>query len=226
VIFPIPGCMPMKPGSATLPFFGILPVILNEDGKELSGANTGYLAFKNAWPSIARTIDGNHERFETTYFRKFPKYYFTGDGAVRDKDGYYWVTGRTDDMLNVSGHLLSTAEVESAILDNKRVAEVASVSMPHPIKGEAICCFVVLKSQQIYDLDLETDIKQRVRDKIGPLATPECIYSVKALPKTRSGKIMRRILAKIARNDRELGDLSTISDESIIDELMAIKSTN
>ncbi|XP_054161273.1 acetyl-coenzyme A synthetase, cytoplasmic-like [Oppia nitens] len=224
MIFPIPGCIPMKPGSATLPFFGIVPVILSEDGQELSGPNSGYLAFKNAWPSIARTIDGNHERFESTYFRKFPNYYFTGDGAVRDQNGYLWVTGRTDDMLNVSGHLLSTAEVESAILDNKRIAEVAAVSMSHPIKGEAICCFVVLKAQQIYDLQLEIDLKQRVRDKIGAIATPECLFSVRALPKTRSGKIMRRILAKIARNDvRELGDLSTISDESVIDELITVR---
>ncbi|KAJ6220040.1 hypothetical protein RDWZM_005852 [Blomia tropicalis] len=223
MLTPLPGCTPLKPGSATFPFFGVVPVVLDDDGKEIDGSGSGILAFKKPWPSIARTIDGNHERYEMTYFHKFKGYFCTGDGCFRDRDGYYWITGRSDDMLNVSGHLLSTAQVESAIVEHKAVAEAAAVSSPHPIKGECIYCFVVLKNGFNYSNEIEKDIKERARDKIGALAVPEVIHPISALPKTRSGKIMRRILAKVTRDDTDLGDISTMADESILEELFATK---
>lgn len=181
MITPLPGCTPMKPGSATFPFFGVVPAIVNNEGKELEGPAVGQLVFKRPWPSIARTVDGNHERFEMTYFHKFRGYFCTGDGITsennclhyysqqllsisgvrRDKDGYYWITGRTDDMLNVSGHLLSTAEVESAIVGHRAIAEAAAVSTPHPIKGECLYCFIVLKNGFEFSKELERDIKKR-----------------------------------------------------------------
>ncbi|KPM10316.1 acetyl-coenzyme A synthetase, cytoplasmic-like protein [Sarcoptes scabiei] len=220
MIFPIPYIIDMKPGSATVPFFGILPVILDENGKEISTTDSGFLAFKQAWPGIARTIDGDHRRFQSVYFEKFPGYYFTGDAAYRDRDGYFWITGRTDDLLNVSGHLLSTSEVESAFLIDGRIAEAAAVAMPHEIKGQCICVYVVCKNGCNYTKELEQQLKILVRKEIGPVATPDLIINVQALPKTRSGKIMRRILAKIACNQNDFGDISTITDEKIIDDLI------
>lgn len=219
VLTPLPGATPTKPGSATFPFFGVEPAIVDEQGKELEGEAEGYLVFKRPWPSMMRTVYNNHVRFETTYFKKFPGYYCTGDGARRDKDGYFWVTGRMDDMLNVSGHLLSTAEVESALIEHPAVAESAVVANPHPVKGECLYCFVVLKDGHEYNDQLVSDLKEKVRTKIGPFATPEYIHHAQALPKTRSGKIMRRVLRQVARNNRNFGDLSTLADENVVEAL-------
>ncbi|KAI4575753.1 hypothetical protein MJG53_011956 [Ovis ammon polii x Ovis aries] len=205
----------------TFPFFGVAPAILNESGEELEGEAEGYLVFKQPWPGIMRTVYGNHERFETTYFKKFPGYYVTGDGCRRDKDGYYWITGRIDDMLNVSGHLLSTAEVESALVEHKAVAEAAVVGHPHPVKGECLYCFVTLCDGHIFSPALTEELKKQIREKIGPIATPDYIQNAPGLPKTRSGKIMRRVLRKIAQNDHDLGDTSTIVDPSIITQLFS-----
>ncbi|XP_074598867.1 acetyl coenzyme A synthase [Brevipalpus obovatus] len=219
VISPLPGCTPMKPGSATFPFFGVVPAVVNEEGRELSGPCEGHLVFKQPWPAMMRTVDGNHKRFECTYFSRFPGYYCSGDGVRRDKDGFYWIVGRTDDLLNVSGHLLSTSEVESALAEHKAVAECAAVSIPHPVKGEGIYCFVVLKNDTPQTKDLEAEIKNQVRRRIGAIAAPEVIHIASALPKTRSGKIMRRILRKIARDDPDYGDTSTLADDAVLDEL-------
>uniref|UniRef100_A0AAQ5XHF6 acetate--CoA ligase n=1 Tax=Amphiprion ocellaris TaxID=80972 RepID=A0AAQ5XHF6_AMPOC len=182
VLTPLPAATPMKPGSATFPFFGVVPAILNESGEELEGPSEGYLVFKQPWPGVMRTVYGNHQRFETTYFKKFPGYYVTGDGCRRDKDGYYWITGRIDDMLNVSGHLLSTAEVESALVEHKSVAEAAVVGRPHPVKGESL----------YLTISINTDICLcfAVREKIGAIATPDYIQNAPGLPKTRSGKVI------------------------------------
>ncbi|XP_026055258.1 acetyl-coenzyme A synthetase, cytoplasmic-like isoform X2 [Carassius auratus] len=219
VMTPLPAATPMKPGSATFPFFGVVPAILNESGEELEGPSEGYLVFKQPWPGVMRTVYGNHERFETTYFKKFPGYYVTGDGCRRDKDGYYWITGRIDDMLNVSGHLLSTAEVESALVEHEAVAEAAVVGRPHPVKGESLYCFVTLNDGINYNQKLEGELKKQVREKIGAIATPDYIQNAPSLPKTRSGKIMRRVLRKIACNERDLGDVSTLADSSVIEQL-------
>ncbi|KAF4023578.1 hypothetical protein G4228_015211 [Cervus hanglu yarkandensis] len=221
MLTPLPGAIPMKPGSATFPFFGVAPAILNESGEELEGEAEGYLVFKQPWPGIMRTVYGNHERFETTYFKKFPGYYVTGDGCRRDEDGYYWITGRIDDMLNVSGHLLSTAEVESALVEHKAVAEAAVVGHPHPVKGECLYCFVTLCDGHIFSPALTEELKKQIREKIGPIATPDYIQNAPGLPKTRSGKIMRRVLRKIAQNDHDLGDTSTVVDPSIITQLFS-----
>ncbi|XP_074867823.1 acetyl-coenzyme A synthetase, cytoplasmic isoform X2 [Carettochelys insculpta] len=221
VLTPLPAATPMKPGSATFPFFGVVPAILNECGEELEGEAEGYLVFKQPWPGIMRTLYGNHQRFETTYFKKFPGYYVTGDGCKRDKDGYYWITGRIDDMLNVSGHLLSTAEVESALVEHAAVAEAAVVSRPHPVKGECLYCFVTLRDGSEFTKALMQELRKQVREKIGPIATPDYIQHAPSLPKTRSGKIMRRILRKIAKNDRELGDISTVADPAVITHLFS-----
>ncbi|XP_048450355.1 acetyl-coenzyme A synthetase, cytoplasmic-like [Rhincodon typus] len=161
MITPLPAAIPLKPGSATFPFFGVVPAVLNESGEELEGEAEGYLVFKKPWPSIMRTIYGNHQRFETTYFKKFPGYFVTGDGCRRDKDGYYWITGRIDDMLNVSGHLLSTAEVESALIEHTAIAEAAAVSHPHPIKGECLYCFVTLKAGYEFTETLVAELKDQ-----------------------------------------------------------------
>uniref|UniRef100_A0A673LK58 Propionate--CoA ligase n=1 Tax=Sinocyclocheilus rhinocerous TaxID=307959 RepID=A0A673LK58_9TELE len=219
VMTPLPAATPMKPGSATFPFFGVVPAILNESGEELEGPSEGYLVFKQPWPGVMRTVYGNQERFETTYFKKFPGYYVTGDGCRRDKDGYYWITGRIDDMLNVSGHLLSTAEVESALVEHEAVAEAAVVGRPHPVKGESLYCFVTLNDGINYNQKLEGELKKQVREKIGAIATPDYIQNAPSLPKTRSGKIMRRVLRKIACNERDLGDVSTLADSSVIEQL-------
>ncbi|KAI1890266.1 hypothetical protein AGOR_G00151970 [Albula goreensis] len=219
VLTPLPAATPMKPGSATFPFFGVVPAILNESGEELEGPNDGYLVFKQPWPGIMRTVYGNHQRFEATYFQKFPGYYVTGDGCKRDQDGYFWITGRIDDMLNVSGHLLSTAEVESALVEHPAVSEAAVVGRPHPVKGESLYCFVTLSDGIGYTPALEAELKKQVREKIGAIATPDYMQNAPGLPKTRSGKIMRRVLRKIARNERDLGDISTLADSSVIEQL-------
>ncbi|XP_059188546.1 acetyl-coenzyme A synthetase, cytoplasmic-like [Centropristis striata] len=219
VLTPLPAATPMKPGSATFPFFGVVPAILNESGEELEGPSEGYLVFKQPWPGVMRTVYGNHQRFETTYFKKFPGYYVTGDGCRRDKDGYYWITGRIDDMLNVSGHLLSTAEVESALVEHEAVAEAAVVGRPHPVKGESLYCFVTLTDGVTYNRTLEAELKRQVREKIGAIATPDYIQNAPGLPKTRSGKIMRRVLRKIACDERDLGDISTLADSSVVEQL-------
>ncbi|XP_076597560.1 acetyl-coenzyme A synthetase, cytoplasmic isoform X3 [Chaetodon auriga] len=219
VLTPLPAATPMKPGSATFPFFGVVPAILNESGEELEGPSEGYLVFKQPWPGVMRTVYGNHQRFETTYFKKFPGYYVTGDGCRRDKDGYYWITGRIDDMLNVSGHLLSTAEVESALVEHEAVAEAAVVGRPHPVKGESLYCFVTLTDGVTYNRTLEAQLKKQVREKIGAIATPDYIQDAPGLPKTRSGKIMRRVLRKIACDERDLGDISTLADASVVEQL-------
>uniref|UniRef100_A0A7N6BP25 Propionate--CoA ligase n=1 Tax=Anabas testudineus TaxID=64144 RepID=A0A7N6BP25_ANATE len=225
VLTPLPAATPMKPGSATFPFFGVVPAILNESGEELEGPSEGYLVFKQPWPGVMRTVYGNYQRFETTYFKKFPGYYVTGDGCRRDKDGYYWITGRIDDMLNVSGHLLSTAEVESALVEHESVAEAAVVGRPHPVKGESLYCFVTLSEGVMYNHTLEAQLKKQVREKIGAIATPDYIQNAPGLPKTRSGKIMRRVLRKIACNERDLGDISTLADASVVEQLFQNRCT-
>ncbi|KAG8442194.1 hypothetical protein GDO86_011118 [Hymenochirus boettgeri] len=221
VVTPLPAATPLKPGSASFPFFGVLPAVLNEHGEELEGEAEGYLVFKQPWPSIMRSLYGNHERYENTYFSKFPGYYVAGDGCKRDKDGYIWITGRIDDMLNVSGHLLSTAEVEAALTEHLAVAEAAVVSRPHQVKGECIYCFVILKDGKKFTEQIGEELKKLVREKIGPIATPDFIQNAPGLPKTRSGKIMRRVLRQIARNERELGDISTLADPSIVEVLFS-----
>ena len=222
LITPLPAATPLKPGSATYPFFGIEPVILDEEGKEVEGnPATGYLCIKAAWPGIMRTVYGDHERFLDVYFRRFPGYYMTGDGVLRDKDGYYWITGRVDDVLNVSGHRLGTAEVEGAIGQHDAVAEAAVVGYPHDIKGQGIYAYVTLMTGESASEDVETGIKQAVRQHIGPIATPDKIQFTPALPKTRSGKIMRRILRKIAEGDvSDLGDTSTLADPTVVEALV------
>lgn len=219
---PLPAATPLKPGSATFPFFGIEPVILDEEGNEVEGnPATGYLCIKTAWPGIMRTVYGDHERFLETYFRRFPGYYMTGDGVLRDEDGYYWITGRVDDVLNVSGHRLGTAEVEGAIGQHEAVAEAAVVGYPHDIKGQGIYAYVTLMTGESPSDTIEGGIKQAVRQHIGPIATPDKIQFTPALPKTRSGKIMRRILRKIAEGDlSELGDTSTLADPTVVDALV------
>ncbi|KAF1476515.1 Acetyl-coenzyme A synthetase, cytoplasmic, partial [Eudyptula minor novaehollandiae] len=221
MLTPLPAATPMKPGSATFPFFGVVPAILNESGEELEGEAEGYLVFKQPWPGIMRTLYGNHQQFETIYFKKFPGYYVTGDGCRRDKDGYYWITGRIDDMLNVSGHLLSTAEVESALLEHAAISEAAVVSHPHPLKGECLYCFVTLRDGHEFTKNLTDELKKQVREKIGPIATPDYIQYAPSLPKTRSGKITRRILRKIAKNDQDLGDVSTLANPGVIKHLFS-----
>ncbi|XP_035527295.1 acyl-CoA synthetase short chain family member 2 like [Morone saxatilis] len=221
VLTPLPAATPLKPGSATFPFFGVEPTILNEHGEELEGEAEGYLVFRRPWPGIMRTVYRNHERFENTYFKKFPGFYVTGDGCRRDKDGYYWITGRIDDMLNVSGHLMSTAEVEAALMEHPAVAEAAVVSRPHKVKGECLYCFVTLKNSREFNHTLVEELKRLVREKIGPIATPDFIQNAPALPKTRSGKIMRRILRQIARNEKDLGDLSSLADPKVVEVLFS-----
>ena len=222
LITPLPAATPLKPGSATFPFFGIEPVILDEEGKEVEGnPASGYLCIKTAWPGIMRTVYGDHERFIDVYFRRFPGYYMTGDGVLRDEDGYYWITGRVDDVLNVSGHRLGTAEVEGAIGQHESVAEAAVVGYPHDIKGQGIYAYVTLMTGESASEDVETGIKQAVRQHIGPIATPDKVQFTPALPKTRSGKIMRRILRKIAEGDvSDLGDTSTLADPTVVDALV------
>ena len=220
LISPIAGITPKKPGSATLPFFGIEPSIVDVNGTILEGEAKGNLCINSSWPSQIRTVYRDHERMLQTYFSQYPEKYFTGDGARRDKDGYYWVTGRVDDVLNVSGHRIGTAEVESAIVNHPQVAESAVVGVEHEIKGQAIYAYVILRKTKEDPDKLESEIKDEVAKIIGKIAKPDFIHFTRDLPKTRSGKIMRRILRKIANNDTEnLGDVTTLADPKIVEEL-------
>jgi acetyl-CoA synthetase len=223
LISPLPGATPLKPGSATLPFFGIEPVVLDDKGAELQGNGvSGLLAIKHPWPGMARTIQNDHQRFVDTYLRPFPGYYITGDGCRRDQDGYYWITGRVDDVINVSGHRLGTAEVESALVTHPACAEAAVVGYPHDIKGQGIFAYVILNPEWEENQELIGELKNEVRHHIGPFASPDMILVAPGLPKTRSGKIMRRILRSIAaKNYHDLGDISTLADPSVVDLLVA-----
>jgi acetyl-CoA synthetase len=218
----LPGATAMKPGSATRPFFGIKPALVTETGQFLEGAASGNLVLLESWPGQMRTVFGDHQRFFDTYFRPYSGMYFTGDGCRRDEDGYYWITGRVDDVLNVSGHRIGTAEIESALVADTKVAEAAVVGYPHDIKGQGIYCYVTLKQGVEASDALRDELKQFVRREIGPTATPDIIQWAPGLPKTRSGKIMRRILRKIAENDvSNLGDTSTLADPTVVDDLIA-----
>ncbi|MBP96466.1 acetate--CoA ligase [Candidatus Poribacteria bacterium] len=223
LITPLPAISDLKPGSAMIPFFGIDPVLLDENGNEVEGnPASGYLCIKSPWPSLMRTVYGDHERFRQTYFDRFPGYYMAGDGAMRDADGHYWITGRVDDVLNVSGHRLGTAEIEGAIGQYETVAEAAVVGYQHDIKGQGVYAYVTLMTGQSPSEQAVSGIKQKVRTLIGPHATPDKIQFTPSLPKTRSGKIMRRILRKIAEGDTEnLGDTSTLSDPTVVDDLLS-----
>ena len=221
LITPLPGATPLKPGSASRPFFGIRPELVDADGKLLEGATSGNLCIADSWPGQMRTVYGDHQRFIDTYFVQYPGKYFTGDGCRRDEDGYYWITGRVDDVLNISGHRLGTAEVESALVAHAQVAEAAVVGYPHEIKGQGIYCYVTLNAGLDGDDDLKGELVQWVRKEIGPIASPDLIQFASGLPKTRSGKIMRRILRKIAEDDfSNLGDTSTLADPSVVDALI------
>ncbi|MGZ3723731.1 MAG: acetate--CoA ligase [Bdellovibrionales bacterium] len=222
LISPLPGATALKPGSATLPFFGIQPVIVNEKGERLSGACEGHLCLEGSWPGQMRTVYKDHKRFEQTYFSTYPGLYFTGDGCKRDADGFYWITGRVDDVLNVSGHRLGTAEIESALVSHKNVSESAVVGFPHDIKGQGIYAYVTLNAGVQPSEELRKELADWVRQKMGGLAKPDFIQWAPALPKTRSGKIMRRILRKIADNDLDnLGDISTLADPNVVKDLMS-----
>ena len=221
LITPLPGATPTKPGSATRPFFGIKPVLVDGDNNLLDGAADGNLCIDHSWPGQMRTVYGDHQRFIETYFTTFPGRYFTGDGARRDADGYYWITGRVDDVLNVSGHRMGTAEVESALVAHPKVAEAAVVGYPHDIKGQGIYAYVTLIAGVAPDTALASELRQWTRTQIGPIATPDLLQWAPQLPKTRSGKIMRRILRKIAANEYDqLGDTSTLTDPAVVDDLV------
>ncbi len=221
LLTPLPGATALKPGSATRPFFGVQPVVLDQHGTILEGAATGLLCLADSWPGQMRTVYGDHERFVQTYFVQYPGYYFTGDGCKRDKDGYYWITGRVDDVINVAGHRLGTAEIESALVAHPKVAEAAVVGYPHDIKGTGIYAFVTLNAGEQPNEALRKELVQWVRREIGPIASPDAIQWAPGLPKTRSGKIMRRILRKIAENDfGALGDTTTLADPSVVDDLI------
>ncbi len=221
MITPLPGATPLKPGSATRPFFGVQPALLDEEGKEIEGAGAGYLVIKASWPSQIRTVYGDHQRMIDTYFSTYDGYYFTGDGATRDEDGYYWITGRVDDVLNVSGHRMGTAEVESALVLHPDIAEAAVVGYPHDIKGQGIYCYVTPMTGVEESEPLLKELVDLCAKEIGPIAKPDVIQWAPALPKTRSGKIMRRILRKIAENElNSLGDTSTLADPSVVEQLI------
>ncbi|WP_334130298.1 acetate--CoA ligase [Sneathiella sp.] len=222
LISPLPGAMDLKPGSATLPFFGVEPVMVDNEGNVLEGPCSGMLCMKDSWPGQMRTVYGDHERFIQTYFSNYPGLYFTGDGARRDEDGYYWITGRVDDVINVSGHRMGTAEVESALVAHDLVAEAAVVGFPHDIKGQGIYAYVTLTAGTEPTEELRMELVKWVRHEIGPIATPDLIQWAPGLPKTRSGKIMRRILRKVAENDfGSLGDTSTLAEPAVVDDLIA-----
>jgi acetyl-CoA synthetase len=222
MIAPMPGAIPLKPGSATKPMFGVKPALLENDGTAIEGAGQGSLVITDSWPGQMRTVWGDHERFFQTYFTTFPGKYFTGDGCRRDEDGYYWITGRIDDVINVSGHRMGTAEIESALVAHEHVAEAAVVGMPHDIKGQGIYAYVTVNADVDPDEALRSELVRWVRKEIGPIATPDVIQFAPALPKTRSGKIMRRILRKIAEGDvSNLGDTSTLADPAVVDNLVA-----
>ena len=221
MITPLPGATALKPGSATRPFFGVKPELLDTEGNVIEGEGEGALVLSMSWPSQIRTVYKNHDRFEDTYFSAFPGKYFTSDGCKRDADGYYWITGRVDDVLNVSGHRMGTAEVESALVAHPSVAEAAVVGYPHDIKGQGIYCYITLNAGTEGTDDLKKDMVTQVRKEIGPVASPDLIQWAPGLPKTRSGKIMRRILRKIAENDySNLGDTSTLAEPAVVDDLI------
>ena len=221
MITPLPGATALKPGSATRPFFGVQPALVDEKGAILEGAASGNLVLLDSWPGQSRTIYGDHERFEQTYFSAYKNTYFTGDGCRRDEDGYYWITGRVDDVINVSGHRMGTAEVESALVSHAKVAEAAVVGYPHDIKGQGIYCYVTLNAGESGDDKLKKELATHVRTEIGPIASPDLIQFAPGLPKTRSGKIMRRILRKIAEDDfSNLGDTSTLADPAVVTDLI------
>ena len=221
LITPIPGATPLKPGSATRPFFGVEPVIVDNDGKLVNGPGEGNLCIAQAWPGMMRTVFGDHDRFVQTYFSTFPGLYFTGDGARRDEDGFYWLTGRVDDVINVAGHRLGTAEIESALVAHPKVAEAAVVGYPHEIKGQGIYAYVTLKVTETPSEELRRELVAWVRQEISPIAAPDLMQWAPGLPKTRSGKIMRRILRKIAAGEHDaLGDTTTLADPTVIDELV------
>ncbi|KPA09492.1 acetyl-CoA synthetase [Candidatus Magnetomorum sp. HK-1] len=221
LITPLPGAIDLKPGSATKPFFGVQPALIGKDGKVIKGPGEGHLVMLDSWPSIARSVYGDHDRFITTYFSQYPGMYFTGDGAKRDSDGYYWITGRVDDVINVSGHRLGTAEIESALVSHPSVSEAAVVGYPHEIKGQGIYAYVTLTHGYSEDDELKDKLVKWVRQEIGPIASPGFIQFSPALPKTRSGKIMRRILRKVACDEIDnLGDTSTLADPTVVNELV------
>jgi acetyl-CoA synthetase len=221
LITPIPGATPLKPGSATRPFFGVEPVIVDGDGKRLDGTAEGNLCLARSWPGMMRTVFGDHKRFVETYFSAFKGLYFTGDGARRDADGFYWITGRVDDVINVAGHRLGTAEIESALVAHPKVAEAAVVGYPHDIKGQGIYAYVTLRVDEEPNEALRAELVQWVRNEISPIAAPDLVQWAPSLPKTRSGKIMRRILRKIAADEHsQLGDVSTLADPTVIDDLV------
>ena len=226
MITPLPGAIPLKPGSATLPFFGIRPALVDNLGEPIEGVCEGNLVIVDSWPAQARTLFGDHERFEQTYFSTFKGMYFSGDGARRDEDGYYWITGRVDDVLNISGHRLGTAEIESALVSHPKIAEAAVVGIPHNIKGQAIYAYVTLNHGEEPTPELYADVRNWVRKEIGPIATPDILHWTDSLPKTRSGKIMRRILRKIATGDTSnLGDTSTLADPGVVEKLLEEKQS-
>nr|WP_279169271.1 acetate--CoA ligase [Providencia huaxiensis] len=226
MITPLPGATMLKPGSATLPFFGVRPALVDNLGEPIEGATEGNLVIVDSWPGQARTLFGDHERFEQTYFSTFKGMYFSGDGARRDEDGYYWITGRVDDVLNISGHRLGTAEIESALVAHPKVAEAAVVGIPHNIKGQAIYAYVTLISGVEPSPELYTEVRNWVRKEIGPIATPDVLHWTDYLPKTRSGKIMRRILRKIASGDTSnFGDTSTLADPGVVEKLLEEKQS-
>jgi len=222
MITPLPGATDLKPGSASRPMFGVQPQIVDPEGKVLDGAGEGALVIADSWPGQMRTVYGDHARFFQTYFSTFPGKYFTGDGCRRDADGYYWITGRIDDVINVSGHRMGTAEIESALVLHHQVAEAAVVGMPHDIKGQGIYAYVTTTAGTQDSDELRAELVQWVRKEIGPIATPDVLQFAPALPKTRSGKIMRRILRKIAEGDvGNLGDTSTLADPGVVEDLLA-----
>ena len=226
MIAPLPGATALKPGSATLPLPGILPILVDAEGNELEGAVEGNLCIRDSWPGQMRTVFGDHARFIQTYFSTYPGRYFTGDGARRDADGYWWITGRVDDVINVSGHRMGTAEVESALVAHPKVAEAAVVGFPHDIKGQGIYAYVTLKAGEEPSAELQKELVNWVRREIGPIASPDAIQWAPGLPKTRSGKIMRRILRKIAANETDgLGDTSTLADPAVVDDLVKNRSS-
>jgi acetyl-CoA synthetase len=221
MITPLPGATALKPGSASMPFFGVEPILIDDEGNELEGATSGNLAIKHPWPGMMRTLYGDHARFAATYFSMYPGYYFTGDGCRRDEDGYYWITGRVDDVLNVSGHRLGTAEIESALVLHDKVAEAAVVGYPHEITGQGIYAYVTLMAGETGSDELRDELIKLVRTEIGPIAKVNLLQWAPGLPKTRSGKIMRRILRKLAENElQSLGDTSTLADPSVVDNLI------
>jgi acetyl-CoA synthetase len=222
MIAPFPGAIPTKPGSATKPFYGVKPVVLSPEGQvQESTRAEGVLCIADSWPGQMRTVYGDHDRFVQTYFTQYKGYYFTGDGCRRDEDGYYWITGRVDDVLNVSGHRIGTAEIESALVAHPKVSEAAVVGYPHHVKGQGIYSYVTLMAGEKPDEGLKTELKNWVRKEIGAIASPDLIQFAPGLPKTRSGKIMRRILRKIAENDYgALGDTSTLADPAVVQDLI------